>query len=458
MSWDAPTIAENAVPWTPHSPEGPAAAIAAALTLAASIGGSRANAPVNDEPQFGSLAPAITLVRSGPAEVIYNWKKQRCGAGTAPDSPARAFRGPDGNIRLIAASADNWSMLGPKFDHLQVDCHSLWQGSGKAGPGDYDDRSRIEATYALPGGVIVALASNEWNAVRHRERAGEIAINCADPRNDACVLYSITQLVSHDAGVAFHYGDGAHLAAALPYRFDPQQQQAGGVGVASVSNIISRDGYYYVYLGVRGIRDQKSGSCLMRTSDLLRPESWRAWDGSDFSVEFADPYAEPPVDAAGHLCLPVAPEEVRSIQYIGRYDTYIGLFRGWGRSQQGGLIAGIFYATTPDLIRWSPWQLLMQIPADKDCREVIQHPSMLSDDDPTANFEGDAAAPYLYYVRVNRTACRATIDRDLLRVRLEIHPSVNHGKGKPRERTLNAGGGNVTAHPGENSGSSAAGS
>jgi hypothetical protein len=411
----------------------------AALALAPWMACPPAAAEVADAPTFGSLAPTLTLVRSGPPQVVYSWRKQQCTAKSVPDAPARAFREPGGDIRLIAAGFDSWSLVGRSFDHLHVDCHALWQGGRKANPGLYDDMSWIGATYALPSGIVIGLASNEWSAYRHREEAGAVPINCEDAHNDACLLYSITQIVSQDGGSSFRYVEGDHLAAALPYRFNPQPTQASSAGVATVSNIISRDGFHYVFLGVRGVGEQRSGSCLMRTSDLPHARAWRAWNGSDFSVEFADPYGGEPIEAGKHLCTPVAPDEVSSIQHVDSYDTYVGLFRGFGQSDEGRVIAGVFYATTPDLIHWSPWQLLMQIPAERDCREIIYHPSMLADDDATPNFEGGGDHPYLYFVRVNRTGCRPSIDSDLVRVPLEIRAVVQKNKAKTHERMLDAG-------------------
>ena len=58
------------------------------------------------------------------------------------------------------------------------------------------------------------------------------------------------------------------------------------------------------------------------------------------------------IEAGKHLCTPVAPDEVSSIQHVDSYDTYVGLFRGFGQSDEGRVIAGVFYATTPDLIHW----------------------------------------------------------------------------------------------------------
>ena len=317
------------------------AAAATAGTIAAAFIAAAAIADVPDAPAFASRAPAVTLMRSGAAEVVYRWKKQRCTPATVPDAAARAFRGANGNIRLLATSSENWSMVGPSFDHLRVDCHALWRSGQNADPAQFDDSSSIQATYVLPDQTVVALASNEWSAYRHREEGAWPAVNCRDPLNDACSMYSITQIVSHDGGNSFRYGAGNHLAATLPYRFNPQPGQTASTGMITVSNIISRDNFFYAYVAVRGAGAQKSGSCLMRTATLLQPQSWRAWNGADFDVEFADPYGAEPIAPEEHLCAPVASDDVQSIQYLEDFQIYVGLFRGWGKSEEGRLLPGI---------------------------------------------------------------------------------------------------------------------
>jgi hypothetical protein len=51
-------------------------------------------------------------------------------------------------------------------------------------------------------------------------------------------------------------------------------------------------------------RAQRYGSCLIRTTDILDPASWRAWDGKDFTIRFVNPYREHAVPET-HVCTPV---------------------------------------------------------------------------------------------------------------------------------------------------------
>ena len=58
-------------------------------------------------------ATALDLtVQEGPTEV-FSWARDRCETWHIPDAPARAFRTPEGEIRLIAAHVRNRVMHGP---------------------------------------------------------------------------------------------------------------------------------------------------------------------------------------------------------------------------------------------------------------------------------------------------------------------------------------------------------
>ena len=63
------------------------------------------------------------------------------------------------------------------------------------------------------------------------------------------------------------------------------------------------------------------GVCLLRTSDLSDASSWRAWDGSGFSV---DPESSETAGAApdSHLCQPVSTTSL--IPYSLTYNAYLG--------------------------------------------------------------------------------------------------------------------------------------
>ena len=95
----------------------------------------------------------------------------------------------------------------------------------------------------------------------------------------------------------------------------------------------------------------------MRTSNLIDPTSWRAYDGKDYTIRFASPYTIAPGSESDHICsvtnLPAgdtnagcAPAGMVWSNYLNQFVITLGC---------GGTFK---FATSHDLIRWSTPQLL----------------------------------------------------------------------------------------------------
>lgn len=371
--------------------------------------------------------PKLHITATGDPDVVYRWSLQRCSKLTIPDAPARAFRDANGNVRLLAASSENWSMVGRDLNSVRPDCGPLFLGSQSADPADFDDLPWIEATYTLDGKHVTALISNEWNAFRHPSTALARESGCTDPHQQSCYFYSITQAFSADNGLHFRYLD-RRIAAALPEPFHREHTAQGSHGFATVSNILRYAGMFYAFVGSRGGGVQPSGNCLIRTSDISDPTSWRAWDGTDFTVQFVDPYRDHPKRPQQHVCQTIAvpgngSEEVRSISWHPASRNFIAVMRGrlipFGGHDP---VPGFFFATSQDLVHWSRAELIMPIATQQECRPWDVYPSILDPVSPDRNFETITDNPYLYFTRFNvdQNHCRGTMDRDLLRVHLAI--------------------------------------
>ena len=72
-----------------------------------------------------------------------------------------------------------------------------------------------------------------------------------------------------------------------------------------------RSGYLYVMALAnwgQNVGAQEGGQCLLRTKDITDPGSWRAWNGSGFSVSVnASPVVAPVPDPDAHTCMSPAP-------------------------------------------------------------------------------------------------------------------------------------------------------
>ena len=97
---------------------------------------------------LATAALAAAPARAGPAvvgppETVFDWAAARCATWDIPDTPARAWRGADGRVRLVAGSEESRASVGPSLGALARDCAVLWRARGADDPGAYDDRGWI---------------------------------------------------------------------------------------------------------------------------------------------------------------------------------------------------------------------------------------------------------------------------------------------------------------------------
>jgi hypothetical protein len=188
------------------------------------------------------------------------------------------------------------------------------------------------------------------------------------------------------------------------------------------SNIVrnDRDGYYYA-LVYRNLRDATIGNCLIRTRNLADPSSWRAWsEGTSFATAFVDPYGPNPTPD-DHLCIPVSTSNPGDLQPNSL--TWSTEARQW--LHVGQAAEGAYYSLSPDLIHWTRPTLFLraQVTWDYQCGDPdpIAYPSLLDSTSDSRNFETVGKTAFLYYTQFHYTNCQQTLDRDLVRVPVEIH-------------------------------------
>jgi len=181
-------------------------------------------------PAAAEVADAPTFARSPDAHPRAQAARPKwCTAGgtavhakSVPDAPAarsRTGRRHPADRGLVSTAGAWWTLLRPSARRLPRAVAGRAQGE----PGLYDDMSWIGATYALPGGIVIGLASNEWSA--YRTGGGRRGSHQLRRRtHDACLLYSITQIVSQDEGArSLCRGRSSGRGAALPVHPQPTQ-------------------------------------------------------------------------------------------------------------------------------------------------------------------------------------------------------------------------------------------
>lgn len=170
----------------------------------------------------------------------------------------------------------------------------------------------------------------------------------------------------------------------------------------------------------------------MRTADLADPGAWRAWDGRDFTVRFLDPYRSAAVQPERHTCAPVGRGRltmpVGSVVRHRATGLYVAVMTDRRRIRPDRPpVAGIFAATSPDLIHWSEPRLVLATPTlhHWTClqeRQPVHYPALLDEDSRSRNFEDTDGTAWLYLTRFNPQGCRLGADRDLIRLPVRITP------------------------------------
>jgi hypothetical protein len=373
--------------------------------------------------------PAVNL-RIAPAagatpELVFDWTTQRCADSHMPDTPARAFRDAGGTVHLIATHHNNRAFTGPELDALAPSCETLLASERADDPAVFHDLTWLASTYTENGTTVYALAHHEY--LGHL-RPGR----CAGSTYQECWANAVTFARSDDGGDHFRQPPApGHFVAAPPYAY--RGDEGRRVGYFNPSNIIERDGYYYVMVFAEHQRAQQRGVCLLRTRDLADPSAWRAWDGTGFEARFANPYQEQVEQPDRHICAPVARDNLTSlVTSLTRHEgtgLYIALTAGHRAPRPGAEeVTGIFATTSPDLIHWSAPQLVWAAPIlwryACDGRAPVFYPALLDPDTASRNFETVDDQGFIYFTSFNLIDCRMTWDRDLMRLKVTISTDV----------------------------------
>jgi hypothetical protein len=385
----------------------------AVLSLAAILGGLVF---------LSALREAETFKVMGPEEIVFDWSQSACEPADIPDIPARAFRDAQGQAHLIASHYISRRMTGPDLDNLTHDCAAIMPSHYDPDPAEFDDREWIHSVYTSDGTEVFALIHNEYQGHTHHPS------RCPSGEYFECWYNAVTLAVSTDGGASFeHAQPPTHLVASIPYRYEPD---SGHNGIFQPSNIVrnAADGYYYALLRVQEYRDQPRGTCVMRTTDLADPGSWRAWDGVGFNVRFINPYLEPNERPRDHVCQPISYNQIQLMVESLTFNTYLDSFllvgTAVGRNRVGNATSGIYYSTSDDLIRWTPRKLIVEVESRQTYRcgdpDPVAYPSVLDPGSPSRNFETTRKRAYLYFTRYNYESCEETFDRDLVRVPIEF--------------------------------------
>jgi len=214
------------------------------------------------------------------------------------------------------------------------------------------------------------------------------------------------------------------MVAASPYQ-SPYPTTHTPFGIFGGSNIIKKDGYYYVLVHLEDHLLQQWGVGLIRTDNLSDPTSWRGWDGTGFNVQFVNPYTASGYNAADKILEPISRNEIGKMCASITFNTYFGKYMLVDFTS--GIVDGVtkygfFYSLSDDLIHWSTKRLILQT-ASTWAAGGSYYPSIIDHNDLTRNFEQAGQSCYLYYTKWNS----GTYDRDLIRIPVTFSQTTVNG-------------------------------
>ena len=350
---------------------------------------------------------------AGSMEVMFDSAADRCATWDIADTPARAWRGRDGQARLLAGSTESRVSIGESLDRLRRDCRVVFRGAGSDDPGDYDDRVWVHATFTSDGQHVIALGHAEYHGHLRRDLclAGYMA----------CWRNAIVELVSNDGGLTFQRKG---LAAALPYRYSGTEGRR--TGYFNPSNIVLWNGYLYAFVMAEEWKAQRRGPCLIRRLPESGPQDWRAWDGAGFTVRFSDPYREVVNDPAAHVCAPVGGLTSTISSVVRHGGRFVAVMPATRAVTGGRRRSGVYWSSSDDLVTWTTPTLLWEAPLlwRRDCAQpaVYAYPSLLDEDSPSRNLDLVDDTFWLYVARMPLDAhCKVGPARDLVRMRVNWH-------------------------------------
>jgi hypothetical protein len=306
-----------------------------------------------------------------------------------------AFRDPSGIIHFFATGSINHAvdreMLGRDFWHLRHRCDVAFKGAVNNNPAAYDDNGWLSVTYAI-GNTVYAIIHNEWHGNDENR-------TLCPSRSSNCNEVSLTAAISRDGGYHFARYPGAEgLVAAAPY---PYQMRGHAFGVGGGSpNIIKRGNFFYLLATVIDAVDRHyNGVCVMRTTNLAEPSSWRGWDGHDFTVEFINRTHSALDNPSAHKCIPLNDGHpffsVGSVTWSPKRQAYIMVARvqSWD-SAKYHKPAGLYLFESSNLIDWSGPVLLL---TDEAAGGPPQdYPALIDPTSSDQNFSTIGDAPILF--------------------------------------------------------------
>lgn len=348
---------------------------------------------------------SVTL--EGPRSAVFDTARDSCELIDIPDAPARAFRDYRETVHLVASHYVMRASLGPTLDQVKHNCEVAYNSKHDENPADFNDSTWLDSFYSVDGRRIVSLGHMEYHGWEH---PGE----CATQGNytASCWYNADTFHWSEDGGYHFESPRAPeNFVVGLPYKYEINK---GPEGYSIDTNIVKDGEWYYAMVTDWSwpsdcVEGSKTHPCLVpfggtpiRTSNITDPDSWRGWDGKEFSVTFLDPYRKNILDPQQHIYTPVPyMYYVNAVNLHKRSHLFIATLCDPFNTAYGP--EGIYLSTSPDMIHWSKPTLVVSM-AQLSAKEPpgqwsYAYASLIDPQSDDPNFSTVTDEPYLYYVR-----------------------------------------------------------
>jgi len=388
------------------------------------------------QPYTGPLSISV-----GPEERVFNYQTDRCAVLDLPDVYAHPIRTPQGIMLVSGNAPDNYFMFGRDFNSLRRSCEAVLVSGDKWPVDSFDHQEWITSVYSEDGVTIHALVHNEY----HDPYSRKCKPGVTDPSNP-CWYNVVSYAVSTDGGRTFTQPDSPnHLVAMLPFKWNADAAPRGGTpphGYFEPSNIVKHDGYFYCMMfAITSNTDQgQRGTVIMRTDDITKPNSWKLWNGTDFSIPLVNPYATEIRDSSQYIPAYVSPRTIRDLRGSLTWNTYLNQFVLVGAGVfpvDGAETCGFFLSRSSDLLRWSEPQLIRRTilgwppcarpTSEQAARNISQeaYPSFIDHDAPDVSFTMADSTAHVYYMQNmdNHAQGGWGFRRDLVRVPITLRKS-----------------------------------
>ncbi len=343
----------------------------------------------------------LSVAAPGEPDVVFRWRTDRCTETDIPDAPFRAFRRADGAIVAFASHYEARRFLGRSLEALKRDCRVVFRGGDDPDPKAYDARAWIVAVWTADGRSLVALTHNEYQAHRFPGR-------CAYATYSACWYNYLGEARSDDGGETFAtLTRGAPLVAVARGASEEQGRPRGFFGS---SNLISHGGFLHAFTTTTGEPSQPRGVCLLRSPRPFDPGSWEMLTADGFVAVRQRPVCRVIDNLFG---------DVTSVVRHRSSGMFIAVTVMPGGPDKGR----VAFSTSADLVTWSPPVGFLTLPTQfaEGCQSLrYLYPAIIDPEARSRNFEDVGAHADLYLTRARLASCDWTMERDLVRFRIDI--------------------------------------